>query len=407
MRETPLTAPAASTERGLALPLVLMVLVILGAVVSVAFVVGRLERASSANSHYSAEAQIAAEAGLANMFATWDPYVHSVIPVWDGTPATEWGSGIQMVAGNAQLRYVDSVRRLNGQLFLVRSSGWRNDASGSVLGRLAVAQLFRIVKPTIGVNAAITVQDPLTLNGNAFVISGFNGIPSEWSAGECDPLDPGPTDDVVGVRSSVGTGVQAQDLDNVFGFPAPAVPNDPTITSETFQNFLDYTYSTLAGTPGVKTLPLSTPYNGVAPVQSGGVCDQTAPLNLGEPYRNPPTSGAVVPCYGYFPVVHGTGSETEFAGGNRGQGTLLVDGDLKLSGGFEWVGLIIVRGKMHISGNGNKITGAVLAEGANVSSSGALSGDIEIQYSECAIDKAIGGATSARPLGQRSWTQIF
>jgi hypothetical protein len=106
-------------------------------------------------------------------------------------------------------------------------------------------------------------------------------------------------------------------------------------------------------------------------------------------------------------VVHGTGAETEFAAGNRGQGVLLVDGDLKLTGGFEWVGLIIVRGKIHISGNGNKITGAILAEGANVSSSGAVSGDVDVQYSSCAIDKAIGGASLGRPLNQRSWLQVY
>ena len=142
----------------------------------------------------------------------------------------------------------------------------------------------------------------------------------------------------------------------------------------------------------------------MAPVlDATAACDRTVLLNLGEPWRNPPTGGAVVACYPYFPVVHGTGAQTEFAAGNRGQGTLLVDGDLKMTGGFEWVGLIIVRGKMHISGTGNKITGAILAEGANVNTSGAVSADVEITYSTCAIDKAISGSSLGHPLYQRSW----
>ena len=60
-----------------------------------------------------------------------------------------------------------------------------------------------------------------------------------------------------------------------------------------------------------------------------------------------------------------------------------------------------------INGTGNKITGAVLAEGADVLTAGAVSGNVEISYSKCAIDKAIGGASIARPLYQRSWAHIY
>jgi cytoskeletal protein CcmA (bactofilin family) len=106
-------------------------------------------------------------------------------------------------------------------------------------------------------------------------------------------------------------------------------------------------------------------------------------------------------------VAHGTGSSTQFASGTRGQGTLLVDGDLELAGGFEWVGLIIVRGKLKINGNGNKITGAILAEGFDLLTAGAVSGNVDVVYSDCAIQKAVGGATLARPLYQRSWAQTY
>lgn len=396
-------------ERGMALALTLFALVILGAVVSASFVVTRLDRAASSNSVYAADAQAAAEAGLANLYATWDPSVQNVMPVWNGTTATEWGSGVRTLQAG-KLVYTDSLRRLNSTLFLARATGRRITPGGAVLGELSVGQLFRLAKPTIGVNAAMTVQDPVTFNGNAFVVTGVNTAPSQWFAAECT-LDAGNSDDVVGVRSSVTTGVAPADYDNVFGFPSRDSPNDPTITSATFQNFLDYTFTTLAAQPGVKTLPLTTPYNGVAPVIDGTTsptsCDKASALNLGEPFRNPPTSGAIVQCYGYFPVVHGTGSQTKFASGTRGQGILLIDGDLEIVGGFEWVGLVIVRQKLKITGTGNKITGAVLAEGADVLTAGAVSGNVEVSYSKCAIDRAVGGASYARPLSQRSWAHIY
>jgi hypothetical protein len=196
----------------------------------------------------------------------------------------------------------------------------------------------------------------------------------------------------------------AADDDNVLGFPADAVANDPTINSETFRNFLDYTYSTLATQPGVKDFPNTTPYNGVGPVVDGtGACDKPSALNLGEPRRG---GGTVPACKTYFPIVHGTGAQLKFASNSRGQGILLVDGDLELVGGFEWTGLIIVRGQMKITGNGNKINGAILTEGVDINTSGSIGGNAEVTYSKCAIDRAINGAAAPAPVS-RGWAQLF
>jgi hypothetical protein len=275
-----------------------------------------------------------------------------------------------------------------------------------VLAQASVAQLVRLAKATIDVNAAVTVQDPINFNGNSFVIDGFNDSPVGWGGGDCPSGAPdgGNTDDKVAIRSSTTTGASAKDMDNIEGYPAKTVNYDPTITSDTFQDFLDYTYWTLASQPNVKKLPLTTPYNGVMPVlDAGGACDKTAPLNLGEPWR---TLGYVAACTGFFPVVHGTGSKTAFAAGNRGQGILLVDGDLELVGGFEWTGIVLVRGQMKVAGTGNKITGAVLTEGVNLITAGTINGNIEVQFSQCAIDRAVNGAAVPQPLS-RGWAQMF
>ncbi|HEV8456274.1 MAG TPA: hypothetical protein VGQ24_15350 [Gemmatimonadales bacterium] len=404
----------ARNERGIALALVLFGLVIMGAVLTGSFMAVRLDTNSATYATFAAEAQGAAEAGLAQVYANWDPTTHSVMPIWDGTTATEIGRDLHdlnAAAPDPFRQVADTVRRLNSQLFLVRAFGVRKGAGGQILAKLGVAQLFRISKPTIGVNAAVTVMDPLKLNGDAFVISGMNALPDQWSAAECDPLDPGNGDDLVGIRSATATGMTGSDADNVFGYPTADVPNDPSITDADFQDYLDYTYATLGAQPGVKLLPLSSTYNGVAPVLDISTlppsCDKSAPLNFGEPWRTPPTVGAIPQCYGYFPVVHGTGGTTKFGAGNRGQGTLLVDGDLELTGDFEWLGLIIVKGAIKINGNGNKLTGAVFAQGVDILTAGAVSGNVDIQYSKCAVDKAVGGATLALPLGQRSFVQLY
>jgi hypothetical protein len=402
--------PVTDDERGIALALVLFALVIMGAVLSGSFLAVRLDRNSASATGYAADAQAAAEAGLAEVWANWDPTVHSVMPLWDGTTATELSTPLHNLGSTSLRQIADTIRRMNPYLFVVRSYGVRHDAAGNVLSSLGVASMFRIVKPTISVNAAVTVMDPLNLNGNAFLISGVNVLPAQWGAGECAALDAGNSDDVVGIRSASTSGVNSADLNNLAGYPALYVENDATITNSTFQNYLDYTYNTLAAAPGVKVLPNTTPYNGVAPVvdntTSPASCDRTQLLNLGEPFRAP-TLGVVPECYGYFPVVHSTGSQVQFAAGNRGQGTLLVDGNMELNGGFEWVGLIIVRGAITINGTGNKLTGAVFAQGVNLVTAGAVSGNVEIKYSQCAITKAVGGATLAAPLGQRAYTQLY
>jgi hypothetical protein len=401
----------ARDRRGFTLILSLFALVVLGAAISASFLAVRFDRSGSTRSTWAAEAQTAAESGVARTYATWDATVQNVLPVWTTAAPTEWNSGTVTLEAN-KLFHSTAVRRLNQELFQVTSTGWRRGSGSTRLAELSVVQFFRLAKPSIDANAAVTVSEPIKFNGNAFEVDGYNANPPGWAAGECDALDTnnndGSTDDVVGVRSASGTGVGNNDLDNVFGYPSAHVANDPSITSATFNDFLDYTFATLGSQPGVKILPNTTPYNGVAPVLDvgTGTCDKSVLLNFGEPHRAPAT--VVSQCQSYFPVVRGTGAQTKFAAGSRGQGILLIEGDLEMVGGFEWVGLIIVRNEIKITGNGNKIFGALLAEGASVDTdNGSIGGNVTINYSRCAIEKAVFGAAAARPLAQRSFAQAY
>ncbi len=398
--------PSLRDERGIALVLTLFALVVIGALVAGSFFVGRIEQQTGTNTVWSSQATEAAEAGVSQIVANWDPALYNALPIYTGLPAQEFA--VPTVALSGTVQFTDTIRRLNQSLFLVRSVGSRMTPGGQVLGTKMISQLIRLAKPTISVNAAITISSPIALNGNAFSVTGFNANPPGW--GMCSPTDPGNTDDLVGIRSATTTGMNAADLNNVFGYPTKEAPNDPSVTSATFRNFLDFTFTTLAAQPNVKVLPDPTVYNGVGPVidvsTTPNSCDKPVLLNFGEPARNPPVAGAVAECYGFFPIVHGTGVRTKFAAGSRGQGTLLVDGNLEINGGFEWSGLIIVRGQMKIAGNGNKITGAILTEGVDVVTTGAISGNVDITYSKCAVEAAVGGASLGQPL-ERGWTQLF
>jgi len=393
-------------EQGMALILAVFGLVVIGALVAGSFFVGRVEQVTGYNTVWASQAGEAAEAGLGYAMAVIDPVTYDAMPVWSPAAPSEYVTDGTGVTGMSTLAYTDSVRRLNNTVFLVRSTGRRLSAGGQVLATQTLAQLIRLAKPTVGVNAAVTVQDPIKFNGNSFAVDGFNQYPPGWGGADCPTGGPqaGNADDVVAIRSSAGTGMTAADDDNVQGFPADAVSSDPTINSDTFRNFLDYTYTTLASQAGVKTLPNDTPYNGVAPLVDGtGVCDKPSLLNLGEPRRG---AGTVPQCTGYFPVVHGTGAQLKFASGTRGQGILLVDGDLELVGGFEWTGLIIVRGQMKVTGTGNKISGAILTEGVDINTAGSVGGDAEVHFSKCAIDRAVNGAAAPAPVS-RGWAQIY
>ena len=390
--------PDLRNERGIALVVAVFALVVIGALVAGTVFVGRLELQSSQSALFAAEAQEAAEAGLANRMEVWDVLVYNDMPYGEENAI---GGGTVSLGGSAE--FSDEVYRFNNNMFVIRSTGRRLGAGGVPLAERTVAGFMRLARPTVAVNAAITVTDAVQFNGNSFHVTGYNTNPPGW--GDCAPEDPSNLDDKVGVRSSSKTGVGGTDLDNVYGSPVPYVGNDPNITSETFKNFLDYTYNQLAAQTQVKVLPNDTPYLFEPSVDAStdpDSCDRSVLLNMGEPLRD---VGSVAECYSYFPVVHGTGSRTIMAANSKGQGTLLIDGDLEMYGGFEWNGVIIVRGSIKIAGTGNKLHGAVLAE--SITQDNMISGDVEIMYSDCAIQKAVKGAALPMALRTRSYVSVI
>ena len=132
-----------------------------------------------------------------------------------------------------------------------------------------------------------------------------------------------------------------------------------------------------------------------------GSCDVSSATNWGDPTRNPTTPGS---CESYFPILYAPGDLTLGAG--TGQGILLVEGDLRVQGGFEFFGPVIVRGQLSTAGAGAHFHGGVMAGNA-VLGADSRGGITRLTYSNCAIVKALAGSATPRAARGRAWVELF
>lgn len=144
-----------------------------------------------------------------------------------------------------------------------------------------------------------------------------------------------------------------------------------------------------------------TEFAGASGCTYGSSC--TASVTLGTLPSYPTCSGqpnpnAPYPCFGQAPPYNdqpvvafanvGPGHEVHLSGSSSGSGILVVNGDLTLTGGFQWFGQIIVTGKLTFLGGGStktNIFGSVIA-GQDVQGDSTTSGgSVEITYNQCAF----------------------
>jgi hypothetical protein len=106
-------------------------------------------------------------------------------------------------------------------------------------------------------------------------------------------------------------------------------------------------------------------------------------------------------------VIHLTSDAV--LGDIAGQGTLLVDGDLTLTGAVRWNGIILSGRNLTLKSAGPaiQIWGAIVASGTVWVAADTLASSLEVTYSKCAITKALEAAASAVPLASRSSIEAF
>ena len=375
-----------SNERGMALALAVFALVVIGALVAGIFFAGRLEQQTGQNTMYAAQAAEVAEAGLSDVVFTETAAAMTAVnidPV-HATVLTTYSPGGSVSAAR-------SIRRLTDNLFLVQSIGSRTNASGGQLAVRSLGQLIRLNQANIPVNAGLTAIGDVKVTGGAEV-TGIDAVPPLWSA---QSVSCPATANAAGVRYNNGT-VSTSGNGSIDGSPASV--KDLTLNTSDMQS----TFNQL------KALATLTVTNGnpaaTAPAYTGIPlrCDASVETNWGEP--NLKTD----PCFNYFPIIYHNG-DLRLQGG-RGQGILLVEGDLVATGGMVFYGPVFVTGTLSTSGNsgqGAKFFGGVIAGNVALDDLTKLAGGALVSYSSCALKRALQNSATPTMLAERSWVQLY
>ena len=123
---------------------------------------------------------------------------------------------------------------------------------------------------------------------------------------------------------------------------------------------------------------------------SPAVCNRTLASNWGEPTATVPLCGS------YSPIIYAPGDLSLNNG--RGQGILLVEGDLHVAGNFTFAGIVITKGAFDASHGTNNIYGTVLSSNAALDDI-TMAGTPQVQFSTCAVSRALtsSAAGAVRP----------
>ncbi len=367
-------------ERGFALAAAIFALVVIAALVTGIFFSARQELRLGMNSVGYGRAADAAEAGLHYAVANWNTQTWNKLNVGDSAAIS---GSLPGGTGN----YNGTVRRLNTQLFLIRSTG--TDRAGS--SQRTVAMLTRLLLIQMSVEGALTAQGTLKVGGSSF-IDGRDQTPTGWSC-------PGVSMDTLpGITVKDTTKISYSGCNNQTCLAGdPKVAQDTSIKDSTFFKFGQLNWTSLTAMAGI-TLPGGS--YAPAPVGTATTCNTATLTNWGDPYKPATVAG----CSNYFPIIHITGNLQGSQG--YGQGILMIDGDLKVTGNFEFYGPVIVRGSFSTAGNGNHFYGGVLAADVDLSQNSVL-GNAVVTYSSCTLAQALTASSPARQFKERSWTEVF
>lgn len=372
-------------DQGFALAAALISITILAAVAMAGFLTIRQESRIGQASEKSTMAFYMAEHGLNQVLATWDAPTLNGLAVGGQQTVTQthpMGTvDVTVTRGADMIFYLDATSNLTAQGALYPAS-----RRLGVVARLSTAE----IEP----RAALTTRHNANVRGSAEV-HGEDVSPSHWgSQGLCT----GTLEDKPGILIDDSTGVGSRGSGSITG--DPAVVEDPTLNDSTFTQFGQFSWDDLVALADI-SLPGGS-FSGAAPsLDVNGDCDTSNPYNWGEP-------GLWVPeCQNYFPIIHINGS-VRIQSGGRGQGLLLVEQDLELRGGFEFYGVVIVKGNFETQGNGNKVYGAAMASNADFQDQTIVGGSVT-QWSSCAVDRMkqnLSSLSRVRPLQERSWVDL-
>jgi len=372
MRSTP-------NERGIALPLAIFALVVVGGLVSGAMFVGTQEQRIGRNTLRLQQAFASAEGVTEQLVANWNSGVYNTMVV----------GASQNVTGEAPDGsgwYRASVQRLSQMIYTIRTEGFSTDSTS----RQRVGVLLKLRPLTIDFNAALKTQGEIKIGGSSF-ITGEDTPPTGWTG--CPATQP----TLPGVRIPDPNDISYSGCKSASCIEGdPKIQKDTTINDSTLTTFGEMKFDELKQYATKIVYPSGTLM--IEPTVTAGACVTSLANNWGDPTT--PTS----PCASYFPIIWVEGDAN--INQNRGQGVLIVNGNLDVQGGFTFYGPVIVKKTINTQGTGGHFNGGVIAANVNLDQSVVL-GDAVINYSSCALIRALTASASATTMRERSWVNLY
>lgn len=374
--------PHVVPRSGLALLLSLVAIIVIGAIISAISGAVMIETRTGEVGRRQQQAFDIADAAAGEIVGDWESGVNNKMLV--GATRTLTGSS-PFGTGH----YTATITRTNREIFLVDVTG--RDRATQARQRLGILVKLRVL--TFEAAAALTTRGPGRISGSSS-ISGVDHIPTGWS--DC-PAAGAP---LAGIRHPNPTQLNFQGACRSASCVAgtPRVLTDATVDDETFLNYGETDWAGLAQNANVvlpggfrSATPSATP---------AGLCDRASSTNWGEPLR----VGGVAACYAYFPTIFFNG-DTRIIGG-RGQGILMINGDLDITGNFVFNGIIITRGSVRGGTGTPVITGGILAANVDLDNTVGF-GNITLRFSRCAIQQVQRDGALGAGFRSRGWTQIF
>ena len=395
---------------GFAMFMALGALVIIGVLVAASSMIALQETRLGQNSLVQARAFAAAEYGLNRIQADWDRTPNLTMNV-----GARFDTTYNLAEGTADVHYV----RLNNETFWIVSEGQAmvgNNVSLARQGRKRLGAILRLRIPTIKSEGAITANGSIKVSGST-AIDGNNNVPPGWGA-NCDASQPAKA----GVAVPTTSDTTQIKVSNISGGSPKILKSASAGSASTYVSFGDENWTSLQGLANFQYL------NGVLPdarpsVDGTGTCTrQNDQSNWGEPYRagasnTPNNVTPVAACENWFPIIYATcpapwptppATCTISFNGGRGQGIMMIYGDLFINGNLDWFGLIIVSGDVK-KGNGSPVIyGSVMSANSDMDlQNSEFTGNSTFKYSQCSLERAMRGTALVLQAKDRSWTELY
>ena len=375
-------------RQGFALPAAIGALVIVGVLVTAGFYMARQEVRIGVASKYSAMAVNLAQSGTNDVLINQTSAL-TALSTWDTTSLVD-----TVDAGVVTVK----VTKLASRLFYLDATAQVTEGGAMWAGATRrVGLVTRLTAADMEPPAALATQGSLTVGGSS-IVSGLDSMPSGW-ASACDSTT---MEDKPGIMIDMASNIKVTGGTlNVSG--TPVILEDTTVTAESLLEFGDMAWAELVAM-AEKVFTSAGPYNNIHPDSTSATgswrCDQSILTNFGDPRS---LSGV---CSDYFPIIYAV-NDIKFSGG-YGQGILLVEHNLEVTGGFEFYGPVFVKGELKTTGTGGHFNGGVVAANVDLGTSTVL-GNAVVSYSSCAVERAIlnnPALTKVRPLAMRSWVDL-